>query len=127
MNEQRSFFPLYTQTQLTGASPATVTAGTLSPSVTVAAVDTATASARLTGSAENTYVQIQIANLSTSWAYVNFGQFGAVVAATVAASYPVAPGSVAVVSVDPEVTGASVILGTAAATGNVIFTRGEGI
>ncbi len=126
MNELRSFAPLYSQTQLAG-NPVAPVPGSLQPSVTVAAVDTATASAKFAGTNDNTYVQIQIANLSTSWAYVNFGQFGAVVAATVAASYPVAPGSVVVVSVDPEVTGASVILGTAAATGNVILTRGEGI
>lgn len=126
MNEQRSFFPLYTQTQYSG-NPAVASGGSLQTSTTVAGADTATSSAKFPGTNDNTYVQFQIANLSTSWAYVSFGQFGAVVAATVAASYPVAPGSVVVVSVDPEVTGASVILGTAAATGNVIFTRGEGI
>ncbi len=126
MNEQRSFFPLYTTTQYTG-NPAVASGGSLQPSVTVAATDASGASAKFSGVNENTYVQIQIANQTTSWAYVNFGQFGAVAAATVAASYPVAPGSVVVVSVDPEVTGASVILGTAAATGNVVFTRGEGI
>lgn len=101
--------------------------GTLVASVTVAGVDTATASARLPGGNTIGFNQLQICNLSTSWTYVNFGRFGAVVAATVASSYPVAPGSVVVVTVDSEVDGASVIHGTAAATGNVIFTRGFGL
>jgi hypothetical protein len=123
MNEQRSFFPLYQQS----AQNPTTQVGQLLPSVTVAAVDTATASARLSGTDKNNYCQIQIANTSTAWAYVNFGLFGAVVAATVATGFPVPPGMVRIVSVDEEVTGASVILGTAAATGNVVFTRGEGV
>lgn len=120
MSDTRSFYPLYLRA-------ASAQVGTLAASVTVAATDAGVTSARLPGTDRNNYVQIQIANLSTSWAYVNFGVFGAVAAATVAASYPVAPGSVVVVSVDPEVSGATVILGTAAATGNVILTRGEGI
>lgn len=124
MNEQRSFYPMYLRSSQTAGA---TTAGTLAPSTTVAAVDTATASARFPGTDNNNYVQMQIANLSTSWAYVNFGIFGNVTAATVATGYPVAPGTVVVVSVDKEVAGSSVILGTAAATGNVIFTRGEGI
>ena len=106
------------------------TAGTLSPSTTVAAVDTATASAKFAGTNDNNYVQIQIANnttLTASWAYVNFGVFGNITPATVATGYPVAPGAVVVVSVDKEVTGASVIMGTSGATANIIFTRGEGI
>lgn len=123
MNEQRSFFPLYQQS----VQNPTAQVGQLLPSVTVAAVDTATASARFSGSDKNNYVQIQIANLSASWAYVSFGVFGAVSTATVATGYPVAPNAVQIVSVDEEVNGASVILGTAAATGNVIFTRGEGV
>jgi hypothetical protein len=73
---------------------------------------------------QNQFVQIQISNQTASWAYVNFGVFGAVVAATVN-SYPVGPGAVVVVSVAGEVTGASVILATG--TGSVTFTRGEGL
>lgn len=134
-NEIRSFYPLYLRSSETpplgGGGPSTVVAGTLAPSVTVAATDAApTASARFPGTDKNTYVQIQIANVSTtltSWAYVSFGVFGAVPNAAVATSYPIPPGAVVVVSVDPEVTGASVILGTAASAANVIFTRGEGI
>jgi len=45
----------------------------------------------------------------------------------VASGYPVAPGAVVVVSVDSEVSGASVILAAGATAGNVIFTRGEGL
>lgn len=122
MHDSRAFAPLYTpSTQNPNV------AGSLQPSTTVAATDAAGASDRFSGTENNNFTQMQIANLSTSWAYVNFGVFGAVVAATVAASYPVAPGAVVVVTVHPEVSGASVILGTAAATGNVIFTRGDGL
>lgn len=121
MNELRPFAPCYKKTG-PGATPA----GTLLPSVTIAATDAAGNTGKFPGANDNnTNVQIQIANSSSVWAYVNFGIFGAVVAATVATGYPVAPGSVAVVTVDPEVTGASVIL-TTGGSGNVIFTRGSG-
>lgn len=121
MNETRAFAPLYRQS-------APNQQGGLLTSTTVAATDANQFSARFSGNADgNGIVQVQVANLSTSWAYVNFGRFGDIAAATVAASYPVAPGSVTIVSVHPEVSGAAVILGTAAATGNVIFTRGAGV
>jgi hypothetical protein len=116
--ETRAIAPLY--------APSTgTTAGTLLPSVTVSATTTATASTIFPGTLQNQIVQIQIANQSGQWAFVNFGVFGAVVAATVAASYPVGPGAVVTVSVASEVNGASVILGTG--TGAVTFTRGEGL
>lgn len=117
--ETRAFQPLYTK--------ATATAnGTLQPSVTVAASGSNAFSAQFPGQLSgNGSCQIQIANQATVWAYVNFGQFGAVTAATVASSYPVGPGAVVIVSVDSEVSGAAVIL--ASSTGNVIFTRGEGL
>lgn len=122
MNDTRAFFPLYLR-----SSQNPNVNGSLAPSTTVAATDAGVLSTAFYGVTDNNFVQIQIANTTTSWAYVNFGVFGAVTAATVATGYPVAPGSVVVVSVDPEVSGASVILGTAAATGSVIFTRGEGL
>lgn len=122
MEDTRAFRPLYTR-----GSQNPAVAGTLLPSTTIAATDAAASTPRFAGTDRNSSTAIQIANLSTSWAYVNFGVFGNVTPATVAASYPVAPGAVVVVSVDEEVSGASVILGTAAATGNVIFTRGEGL
>jgi hypothetical protein len=122
MYDTQAFKPLYTR-----ASQSPSVAGTLLPSTTVAAGDTASPSDQFAGTNQNTSNQIQIANTTSSWAYVNFGVFGSVTAATVATGYPVGPGGVVVVSVDPEVTGASVILGTASATGDVIFTRGEGL
>lgn len=117
--ETRAFAPLYSPSSGQGA-------GGLQASVTVAAVATgATASTVFPGIQNNSMCQIQIANTASAWAYVNFGVLGAVTAATVASSYPVAPGSVVVVSVNSEVTGASVIL--ASGSGSVIFTRGEGL
>lgn len=118
--ETRAFRPIYTK--------ATASAnGTLKSSVTVAASTAAAASGQLGLTSPNGPCQIQIANTTSAWAYVNFGQFGAVTAATVAAGYPVAPGAVVVVSVDPEVSGASVILAAGATAGNVILTPGEGL
>ena len=125
--ETRAFKPLYIQTTpLVGTSQ---TFGTLFPSVTVASTNSsATASTAFPGSNNNQFVQIQIANTTIAWAYVNFGVTGQLTAATVASSLPVAPGAIIVVSVDGEVTGASVILGTAPSTNTaVIFTRGEGL
>jgi hypothetical protein len=120
MSDTRSFFPLYGPASGTGT-------GSLYSSVTVAASATHAASAQL-GVAGSGFYQMQIANTTTAWAYVQFGAFGSVASSTVATGYPVAPGAVVVVSVQPEVTGADVILGAAPGTATgVIFTRGEGI
>jgi hypothetical protein len=70
---------------------------------------------------------MQIANQTAAWAYVNFGIAGAVTAATVAASYPVAPGGVVVLTIADEVTGATVILAAGATSASVTFTRGSGL
>jgi hypothetical protein len=116
--ETRPFAPIYTNG-----------AGNLE-SVTVTATNTvATASAQLPGAAAgNTTLQIQIANKTTAWAHCSFGIFGSVEAATVADDYPVAPGSVVVITVPSEVSGASVILDAAPGTATaVIFTRGIGV
>jgi hypothetical protein len=122
MNDTRAFAPLYTKT-----SQNPDVQGTLQNSVAVAATDAPQDTPRFSGVASgNTNVQIQIANQSSSWAFVNFGVFGNVAPAS-GVSYPVAPGAVVVVTVDPEVTGASVVLQDAAATGSVIFTRGNGL
>lgn len=117
--ETRAFQPLYTK--------ATASAnGTLQASVTVAASGSNAFSTQFPGQLSgNGSCQIQISNTTTSWAYVNFGIFGNVTAATVAASYPVGPGAVVIITVDGEVSGAAVILSTG--SGNVIFTRGEGL
>jgi hypothetical protein len=104
--------------------------GSLIASVTVMPTTSAVASTKFPGMSPNCLPQIRIANTTTAWAYVNFGNLdiAAVTAATVAASLPVAPGSVAVVSVAGDVNGASVILDAASTGGTtVIFTRGEGL
>jgi len=121
MNDISAFAPLYTPT-VPGVS-----AGTLRASAFMGTSDAAQASPRFPGSDPNNFTQIQIANISTSWAWVNFGVFGAVTPAQAGVGYPVAPGAVVVVSVHPEVSGASAVLQTAAATGNMAFTRGEGV
>lgn len=119
MYDVRPFAPLYAPNAGGGA-------GTLIASVTISAVATAATSAVLPGNAQtNDYNQIQIANTSSVWAYVNFGRNTTEIpAATVAASYPVAPGGVVVITVTSEVAAASVILGSS--SGTVIFTRGAG-
>lgn len=123
MQDTQAFAPFYKV-----ARPAQSQTGTLFPSVTVSVTSSAANSGTIPGAPNGSAVQIQIANKTSSWAHVNFGVDGAVVAATVASSYPVAPGSVVVVTVDPEVSGASVILDSAAgAATSVIFTRGGGL
>lgn len=116
MNDTKPFAPFYKVGS--GSS-----GGTLVPSVTVACTaGSATASGQLPAGAGD---QVQIANQAlTAWAYVNFGIFGKVTAATSASSLPVPPLTARVVTVDPEVTGASIILSAGAA--NVILTRGNG-
>jgi hypothetical protein len=127
MQDTQSFAPAYRKTTVVGS---TATAGTLLNSVTVTASEaSATASAQIPSGNPNDNTQIQIANTTNQWAYVNFGVLRlTVTAATVAASYPVAPGAVVVVTVNPEVDAASVILGAAPGTTTaVIFTRGAGV
>lgn len=126
MSEVRAFEPMYAPSGPSGGFGIATPQGTLSPSVTLAATAASAATAVFPGSTTNYKQQIQIANQSTFWAYVNFGVFGNIAAATVAGSYPVAPGSVVVVTVDKEVSGATVIL-AATGTGSVTFSRGEGL
>lgn len=118
--ETWAFNPLYTNTGNQGAP-----VGTLMASVTLAA--TAAAQPVVLPGGNATVAQIQIANQTAAWAYVNFGIAGSVTAATVAAGYPVAPGGVVVLTVATEVTGASCILAAGAAGGSVTFTRGNGL
>ncbi len=124
--ETRAFAPLYAPTYTVSG---TTTFGLQTASVSVTSTNaSATASAQLPGGTPTGFQQILISNTTNAWAYVAFGVVGQITAATVAASLPVAPGTQLVVSVDKEVTGASVILGTAPGTATaVIFTRGEGI
>lgn len=133
-NETRSFYPLYLRSSETpplgGGGPSTVNQGANAPSVTVAAGVAATPSTVFPGNDRNTYVQIQIANKTSVWVHVNFGVLfgGQTVRAATLNDFPVAPGSVVVVSVDPEVNACSVISDGAPATStSVIFTRGEGV
>jgi hypothetical protein len=130
--ETRAFQPLYrpsASTPATATTAAVTTPGTLNPSTTItASVAAATNTVPFAGMTNNQIVQIQIANKTSAWAHVNFGVLGAVVAATVAAGYPVAPGGVVVVTVANEVTAASVILDAApSGSASVVFTRGEGL
>src|ERR1700753_2003014 len=105
--ETRAFAPLY------GPETPNTTQGALLASVTITA-SAPHASATLPGStARNGQCQIQIANTTNQWAYVQFGQAGNVAASTVATGYPVAPGGVVVVSVPSDIGGADVILGGA--------------
>ena len=113
MEDTRAFNPQYSPSVGTSA-------GTLLPTVTVSATTSATASAILPG----TSPQLLICNQTTGWAYVNFGVFGNVTAAT-AASLPIAPGICKAITIASEVNGASVILATG--TGSVSFTRGGGL
>ena len=123
-----AFYPVYFPTIYNLQTGAVISYGGILNSVTVAGATSATAGSIPTpvgpaGSAAD-FSQIQIFNNSTSVSYVAFGIAGNVTAA-VATSYPVAAGATVVVTVHPEVTGVSVIQGTA--NGNVIFTRGVGL
>ena len=111
---------------LAGPSAGSTTSNLFS-STTVAATGTSATAGILPGNVTgSSQRQVQIANTTSSWAYVNFGETGSLSAATVAAGYPVAPGGVVVVTVAPDVSGCSVIL-TSGGSGNVIFTRGVGL
>ena len=118
--ETWAFNPLYVNTGLQGAQP-----GTLTPSVTIAA-STSAAAGLLPGGGSGA-AQIEFTNQTGAWAYVNVGVAGAVVAATVAASYPIAPGGDKVITVASECTGWSVILAAGGTAGSVTATRGNGL
>lgn len=127
MHDTKSFAPLNARYNPVGPVQSTLQAG-----VSVTATNAnATASTVLPGSnAGGSNIQIQVANKTSAWAHLNFGTLldNRTVRAAVVTDYPVAPGAVVVVTVDPEVNAASVIL-DAAPTGSavVLLTRGEGI
>jgi hypothetical protein len=106
-----AFAPLYQNTLPGLVNSLTITTGV------------AAASGTLTGTA-GTQGQLRIVNTASVFAYVNFGP-STVVAATVANSMPIAPNSVEVFTIDPNVTTVSAILGSG--TGTLICTRGEGV
>lgn len=124
MQDTQAFAPFYKVSR-----PAQSQIGTLYPSITVAATAGGANPSAVIPAPGSGGSQIQIANTATTaWAYVNFGAIRdaqTVAAATVAASFPVPPLSTRVVTVDPEVNGASVIM--SAGSANVIFTRGNGV
>lgn len=118
MYDVRPIAPLYAPNSGVGA-------GGLVANLTVSASTTAASGALPGNTQTNDFCQIQIANTTSGWAYVNFGRTTAEVpVATTANGYPVAPGGVAVITVSSEVAAVSVILGTS--SGSVIFTRGSG-
>jgi hypothetical protein len=123
MYDLRPFAPLYGPNAGGGA-------GSFIASLTVTGAVTANSGVlpgNVTGNSDMN--QIQIANTTTAWAYVNMGRDTTTVpAATVAASFPVAPGTSAIITVNSEVAAVSVILGAAPGTSTgVVFTRGAGI
>jgi hypothetical protein len=118
MSEIYAFAPLYIHSGNAGVG------GNLVASVTISATTSAASAALPITSTD----QVQIANQTTAWAFVNFGlNTTQITAATVAASYPVAPGAVVVVTLDSEVAAVSCILAAGATAGNVTFTLGNGL
>lgn len=133
MHDIRPFAPLYNQTQYVpgpGGTSVISQQGQCAASVTVTAADaTAVPSTLIPGAGNNSNIQIQIANKTSVWVHVNFGRLegGETVRAATINDYPVAPGSVVVLTVDPEVNAASVFAnGAPAAATAVMFTRGSG-
>lgn len=127
-NDVRSFAPLYNKSQYVNGAPAQQ--GTCVGSTTVAAVDaTAVPSTAFPGTNNNESCQIQIANKTSVWVHVNFGNLQApnTVRAATINDFPVAPGAVITVTVEAEVNAASVFAnGAPASSTSVIFTRGSG-
>lgn len=118
MYDIKPFQPLYAPNAGGGA-------GSLVSSLTITAGATSVSGALPGNVGLNDYNQIQIANTTTGWAYVNFARTTTEIpAATAAAGYPIAPGGVVVITVPSEVAATAVILGSS--SGAVIFTRGTG-
>jgi hypothetical protein len=123
------------QPSLIAFSPLDGGATGFAASVTISATTSSSSATQLPGNTTNAvsstpgeplfYKQIQVSNTSAGWAYINCGPLATVAAATVAASYPVAPGTVIVMTINGLSTGVTVILGTG--SGNVVFTRGQGL
>jgi len=123
------------QPSLIAFSPLDGGATGFAASVTVAGSTSSSAATQLPGNTTNAvsstpgeplfYKQLQVSNTTSAWAYINCGPLNTVAAATVAASYPVAPGTVITMTINGLSTGVTVILGSG--SGNVIFTRGQGL
>ena len=105
-------------------------------SVTIAATTSASAVTQLPGSYSTsltaapqnvvTFKQIQIANQTSGWIFVNAGT-ASIAAATVAAGYPVSPGGVVIITVNGTCDYVSVICAVGSSGGSVTFTRGQGL
>lgn len=125
--EVRPFAPLYFPTTQASPGPGAQQGSGVASATAVAGV-AATASTLFPGQAQggNTCRQILVANKTSVWVHINFGVFAAVRAATLT-DMGVPPGGLRVFTVDPEVSGASVISdGAPAASTAVLFTRGVG-
>lgn len=104
----------------------TIAATTSASAMTLLPGTTGTMGAGLPQQNVTFYKQVQIANLTAGWVFINLGQSGSAVA-TVASGYPVAPGAVVVITAGGLQTYASVICAAGSAGGSVIFTRGQGL
>lgn len=127
MHDTQAFAPLYIRSNVNGGQIGQNVAGVVVNAINAVSV----ASAVFPGSSDqNNFTQIQIANKTDVWVHVNFGVLlgtQTVRDATVN-DYPVGPGAVVVVSVDPEVNACEVIaFGSPTGATAVVFTRGTGL
>jgi hypothetical protein len=120
VQDTQAFAPFYK------VSVPTSQVGTLLKTVTHSAASAPSETSAFPGVAPNTMTQLQITNCAaTSFAFVNLGIAGAVVTVDATTGYPIPPLSTRTVSINPEVTAASVAM--SAGSGIVRFTRGGGV
>lgn len=115
-----AFLPLFGNTGIGGleqSAPVVVAASTTTSSATALPGNTS-------GDGGNPVICIE--NTTNGWAFCNFGD-ASVGAATLSNGVGVPPGSFRIVSVRSDTTFVTVILNTAATSGNVRFLRGNGI
>jgi hypothetical protein len=118
--QPNQFAPLFGNTGPAGieqTSPAVVAASTTTSSATLLPGNSS-------GDGGNPVIGIE--NTTNGWAFCNFGDAN-VGAATLNNGVGVPPGAVRLVTVQPTTTYVTVILNTAATSGNVRFLRGNGI
>lgn len=119
-HDTRAFAPLYVPSTNT-------TQGALQACATAVAGVASSASTLFPGTNQNMSQAIQVSNKTSVWVHVNFGVFGNIPAATLT-NYAIAPGATVIVTVNPEVTGATVISdGAPAASTAILFARGDGL
>lgn len=127
MQDTKAFAPLYRQ-----HVPRANQVGECFLSTTVAASNAvAVASTVFNGTNSlNSSNQIRVANKTSVWVHINFGLIldAQVVRAATLNDFPVAPGSVEVFTVAPEVNASSVFAdGAPGGSTSVVFTRGDGV